>query len=119
MVDAFGTFVLDLRQFAESIPDEMVKPVVQKLAMHALRGVVLKSPVKSGRFRGNWNVSVNVADMTVTEAVDKSGGATIAKARPPLRLCRRIAPSGSPMHFRTGPVSKMDGPNRRRPVSSP
>lgn len=78
MADAFN-FALDLRKFAESIPEEMVKPVVQKLAMHALRGVVLKSPVDTGRFRGNWNVAVNRIDYSVTAETDKSGGGVIAK----------------------------------------
>lgn len=78
MADAFN-FALDLRKFADSIPVEMVKPVVQKLAMHALRGVVMKSPVDTGRFRGNWNVAVNRIDYSVTAETDKSGGSVIAK----------------------------------------
>jgi len=78
MADAFN-FTLDLRKFVDSIPEEMVKPVVQKLAMHALRGVVMKSPVDTGRFRGNWNVAVNHIDYSVTTAPDKSGGGVIAK----------------------------------------
>jgi hypothetical protein len=78
MADAFN-FTLDLRKFVDSIPEEMVKPVVQKLALHALRGVVLKSPVDTGRFRGNWNVAVNHIDYSVTTAPDKSGGGVIAK----------------------------------------
>lgn len=73
------SFALDLRKFADSIPEEMVKPVVQKLAMHALNGVVMKSPVDTGRFRGNWNVAVNRIDYSVTAETDKSGGSVIAK----------------------------------------
>lgn len=78
MADAFN-FALDLRKFADSIPKELVKPVVQKFAMHALNGVVMKSPVDLGTFRGNWNVAVNAIDYSVSAATDKSGGATIAK----------------------------------------
>ncbi|APO74575.1 hypothetical protein AM571_CH01754 [Rhizobium etli 8C-3] len=78
MADAFN-FALDLRKFVDSIPEEMVKPVVQKLALHALRGVVMKSPVDTGRFRGNWNVAVNRIDYSVTAETDKSGGSVIAK----------------------------------------
>ncbi|MBX5175323.1 HK97 gp10 family phage protein [Rhizobium lentis] len=78
MTNAFN-FGLDLRKFVDSIPEEMVKPVVQKFAMHALRGVVLKSPVDTGRFRGNWNVAVNRIDYSVTPETDRSGGSVIAK----------------------------------------
>lgn len=34
-----------------------------------------------GRFRGNWNVSINTPDATTTENKDKSGAVTIAKAK--------------------------------------
>lgn len=78
MADAFN-FALDLRKFADSIPEEMVKPVVQRFALQALNGVVMKSPVDTGRFRGNWNVSVGRIDYSVSAEIDKSGGATIAK----------------------------------------
>ncbi|PDT24461.1 HK97 gp10 family phage protein [Rhizobium hidalgonense] len=78
MANAFS-FALDLRKFADSIPEELVKPVVQKFAMHALSSVVMKSPVDTGRFRGNWNVAVNAVDYSVSEVTDKSGGSTIAK----------------------------------------
>lgn len=78
MANAFN-FALDLRKFVDSIPEEMVKPVVQKFALHALDGVVMKSPVDTGRFRGNWNVSVGRIDYSVSVETDKSGGATITK----------------------------------------
>lgn len=84
-------FRLSLEALGDELTDDAIQLVTQKLAMQALRGVVMKSPVDSGRFRGNWNVSVDVANMTISDTLDKSGGATIAKgstiveALPPYR----------------------------------
>ncbi|THK34675.1 HK97 gp10 family phage protein [Ensifer sp. MPMI2T] len=69
----------DLTGLGEELTDNEVRMIAQKLAMQALNGVVMKSPVKSGRFRGNWHASVDGPDGSVSEAVDKSGDATIAK----------------------------------------
>jgi hypothetical protein len=51
----------------------------KKIAMEILSRVVLKSPVDTGRFRGNWTVSLNTPDLGITDGVDPSGGATIAR----------------------------------------
>lgn len=69
----------DFSGLGEELTDNEVRSMAQKLAMQALSGVVLRSPVKSGRFRRNWNASVNGPDGSVSEATDKSGEATIAK----------------------------------------
>lgn len=58
---------------------EKIEDAVQVIAMDTLRGVVLKSPVDTGRFRGNWIVSVNSPSMEQTPATDASGSATINK----------------------------------------
>lgn len=56
----------------------------KKLALEALRRVVLKSPVDTGRFRGNWQVAIGVRPNGVVETVDPSGGATIANGTRPI-----------------------------------
>lgn len=76
--DAFQ-FRLSLERLGRELPAEMVQQVTRKLALQALNGVVMKSPVDTGRFRGNWNVSVDHIDYTTTEDIDKGGQATIAK----------------------------------------
>lgn len=53
--------------------------VMKKIAFDGLRGVVLKSPVDTGRFRGNWQVSINTVDLTVDpKKFDKAGPGTLA-----------------------------------------
>lgn len=72
-------FKLDLNQAFE---DEVERPLVlihMKIAMEALNRVVMKSPVDTGRFRGNWTVAVGRPNLATTTEVDKSGGATITK----------------------------------------
>lgn len=58
---------------------ENIEDAVQMIAMDTLRGVVLKSPVDTGRFRGNWIVSLNSPSMEQTPATDASGSATMNK----------------------------------------
>lgn len=74
-------FALGLEQLGQELTDDLMQQVTQKLALQALSGVVLKSPVDTGRFRGNWNVSVDLRDDTTTDATDKDGSATIAKGQ--------------------------------------
>lgn len=65
----------DLDRFLRDATLEATK----KIAMEVLSRVVLKSPVDTGRFRGNWTVSLNTPDLSVTDGVDPSGGTTIAR----------------------------------------
>ena len=72
-------FKLDLDK---AFQDEVAAPVAliaQKLAMEALNRVVMKSPVDTGRFRGNWTVAVGKQDLSTTTEVDPTGAKTIAK----------------------------------------
>lgn len=55
-----------------------VSLITRKLALEGLKRVVQKSPVDTGRFRGNWNVAVGAADTSAAKAPDKSGGQAIA-----------------------------------------
>lgn len=57
--------------------DSNLTLIVRKIALELLTSIVLKSPVDTGRFRGNWFVQVDIAPVQ-TDATDKSGGQTIA-----------------------------------------
>ncbi len=64
--------------FAGTIADAVGKKT-RAAALQALTGVVERSPVDTGRFRGNNRVSVGTRDNGYDlGAADKSGGATIA-----------------------------------------
>lgn len=72
-------FRIELENLGEEVTDQAVLEVTKAVALRGLSGVVLKSPVDTGRFRANWNVAVESIDYSVSEATDKSGGATISK----------------------------------------
>ena len=59
--------------------EEKIEDAISLIAMDSLRGVVMKSPVDTGRFRGNWIVSKNAANTTSSQITDKNGGQTITK----------------------------------------
>jgi allantoicase len=59
--------------------NEKIEDAIQVIAMDSLRGVVQKSPVDTGRFRGNWIVSVDSPNLTETQQTDVNGSATINK----------------------------------------
>lgn len=50
----------------------------KKIAFEALRRVIQKSPVDTGRFKGNWNVGLGATDGVTTEITDPSGAAALA-----------------------------------------
>lgn len=52
---------------------------VRVIAMAMLNEIVLRSPVDTGRFRGNNIVSIGAPVYAVSESLDKSGGSTIQK----------------------------------------
>lgn len=70
MTDNVREFNLALDRFiGEQVP-ELAVDLQQKYTLDALRGVVMKSPVDTGRFRANWHVSTTPSDL-VTEDRDQ------------------------------------------------
>lgn len=51
-----------------------VETVAKKATADLFTAVVLKSPVDTGRFRANWNVSYGGADYSTTLSTDKGRG---------------------------------------------
>lgn len=90
MADRPSSFSLSVKAFAKQAP-ERVRDIQRKVAGEALAKLVMRSPVgqpalwKSkppagyvgGRFRANWNVGIGSIDVTITQRIDKAGGATI------------------------------------------
>lgn len=73
-------FALEIdREFAEQMGD--VHQAVAWIGLEAIKRVVMKSPVHTGRFKGNWALSVGMIDTATTVAVDPSGGATISRGQ--------------------------------------
>lgn len=52
--------------------------VIRKVELEVGKSLVEKSPVKSGRFKANWQHGVGESNDTTTEALDPTGEQTIA-----------------------------------------
>lgn len=53
---------------------------VRKIALELFSRVILRSPVDTGRFRGNWMVAIGSIPSGTLDLNDKSGTATVSKA---------------------------------------
>jgi hypothetical protein len=71
-------FDLQLKKSLD-LADEEIEAVIQVIGMTALKGVVLKTPVDTGRARGNWIVTKGQPSNQTFKKVDKAGGPTIQK----------------------------------------
>lgn len=72
------TFALDIEAFCKKVGAN-ADIVVRKIGVDVLTSVVKKSPVKSGRFRANWTVSIGAVLNRTVETLDPNGDATIAE----------------------------------------
>lgn len=52
----------------------------RKIVLEVFSRVILRSPVASGRFRGNWQVEIGSVPSGTLELNDKDGTATVSKA---------------------------------------
>lgn len=55
-----------------------LEDVARKVTYDLFAEVVRRSPVDTGRFRANWNVSYGTADLTITESTQQARGTTEA-----------------------------------------
>ena len=79
MADEVRAFELELkREWLDTVED--ISTFVQMIGLQLLSGIVMKTPVDTGRARGNWTLTVGSIDATVKADFDKTGQATITKA---------------------------------------
>lgn len=72
-----GSFSADISNFITKAGSNIDKALRQTIVL-ASQGVVMTSPVLTGRLRANWQFGVTAPSGTL-EAVDIAGAATIAK----------------------------------------
>lgn len=53
--------------------------VLRKSAIDLFSRVIRRSPVDTGRFRNNWNISIGAPSTVTTEGVDPSGASALTK----------------------------------------
>jgi len=79
MTDNFREFSLEIDAINQVEFPQLVAKFQQKLGLEALRRVVLKTPVDTGRARANWQTSLGSPVEGVLNRVDPSGGVAIAE----------------------------------------
>lgn len=72
MTDNFREFDLGVKTFTKSVPTA-VRDFRDAVALEGLRGVVMLTPVDTGRARANWQTTVGAPASGEREATDMSG----------------------------------------------
>lgn len=75
-LDKFNAEVKEF--FKNKLPKEVIQ-AQKKLVLEALKRVVMRTPVDTGRARGNWQVTIARPSDSVIDAEDKTGSDTISK----------------------------------------
>lgn len=68
-----------LKKFEDKSLDK-VDTFTRAIALEVFRRVILKTPVDTGRARGNWQCAIAVPSSGVVEAEDRGGGKAISAA---------------------------------------
>ncbi len=70
-------FNRDVNRYAKTILPADMNRFVRWLALEVLRRVVLRTPVKTGRLRGNWQIGINASPDGIVDKNDPGGSQTI------------------------------------------
>ena len=73
------SFKLDLERFAEKTGIK-ANTVIKKVAFDITNSVIDMSPVDTGRFKNNWNLSIGSINTSTTESTDLSGAGAMRRA---------------------------------------
>lgn len=71
------TFTLELEKWFKDEVEDRIVLITRMIGLEVLKRVILKTPVDTGRARGNWFVAIGAPDTRVTDNTDKTGAATI------------------------------------------
>lgn len=88
------SFSNDLRKISKEIKKDL-DSFYRSLCLSAGNSLIYLSPVKTGRFRNNWNFTLGKDDNSTNQGLDKSG--TIALGR--IRAKTRISKIGDVMYM--------------------
>lgn len=81
-----GRFLEGITARAMSTTDQAVR----KFVLEIVRRVVLRSPVRTGRFKGNWIVDMGAIPTGVLDRADPTGDTTISEATERVRAMRIV-----------------------------
>jgi hypothetical protein len=70
-VEGLEKLAFDFTEIFKVVIPNAHAAVVKKIALEAFSGMVMKTPVDTGRARANWSVSIGKASGSTREAFDK------------------------------------------------
>jgi hypothetical protein len=70
-------FQRQLRDFGSRVPPEQAKLLQQRIGADLLSRIVFRTPVATGRARGNWQVALGSSSGSEIDNNDKDGNPTI------------------------------------------
>ena len=82
-----GSFEEDLNKFQRKTVNKM-DAVVRQVVLDIFRRIIFKTPVDEGRARANWQTSIGSPITGTLETFDKTGNATLAKAKAILAIAK-------------------------------
>lgn len=74
-----STFTLDVSKFVDKA-SKTADAEVRKICYDLVTGIILKTPVDTGRARANWFTSIGSPSVSVTASTDPSGSSSISSA---------------------------------------
>lgn len=74
-----GSFAVDISRFVAKAKGNTTL-VVRKISLDVFKRVIMRTPVDTGRARGNWQTAVGSFATGETERTDKGGGSTVQAA---------------------------------------
>lgn len=78
LASSAAAFDKAVKTFSDNVVGLDLPTFHKKLALDALTGIVLNTPVLTGRARGNWQVSINQPIETMVDKEDRGGNSTIS-----------------------------------------
>lgn len=113
-------FKAKLREVAVKVVPERVSAIQRTLAIKALEGVVLKTPVDRGRLRANWQIGTDGAPSSSLLETDASGGeGTIAREKPKVAAIKPFSVTSLVNNLVYAPIVENGGFVPPDPVDSP
>lgn len=83
MIRNLDQFVGDLRRFNADTQPEEVTTIVRRLTLEALRRIVLRTPVKTGRAQNSWQTTIGAPTNDDVRLADPiSAGEAVLQALP-------------------------------------
>jgi hypothetical protein len=74
------SFSGDIRKFNSKV-DKAATAIFRGTSLDLFAHVVRRSPVRTGRFRGNWQAEINKPAKGIKRTLDKSGASAIRSAK--------------------------------------